>query len=766
MNTGYLSDFWSLYSKEGVRGIKISQIQRDYVQGRGSDDVKINRKKFVEDLVDSLVNNKKINLNFIYGYYEDNYFYLIDGQQRLTTLFLLHLFVFARAGENIMRDNALKFFYETRFTNERFFEKLKNFDFNARPSEKLSQVILNCPWYAGTWTDNPTIFSCLVMIDEIQSAINDLEKTKGEKIDFKNLSKTLINESPIQFMILEIERWRLGKPNELYIKMNSRGRQLTDFENFKATLYSWMKNEEKTARNEDKNLYQSIRKNIDVDWFEMIWNTMKDGEEKAEKFADIFFRDLIHWVFINRIAVGYQENIKNKRDLVNFDEKLIKSFKPSDENIKDVYLDNYLKWCEELNIDFNVCLYDLKATLTILNTIYKNHQQYWEYLSALLLQYVAKNKYSNILSSYKKRVMLFAVTKYGEKEVEFDIKNFKQWFRIIRNLIDNSQIDNTSTFVNACAEINNFDYSSGIAVYIKNTDLLTFRNNFLSFRKEIDEEEFLKQQIINKTPVWEDVILDAEKNSEFNAEIGFVFRLSDIQNADDADGKLDQFKIVWQKVLQVFEFAKNEKEQLFHRLLLTYGDYSEEDKKGIKCFYRYTEPHHNKDWRGMLRSNGNGFKCFSKLIADLLKEEISIETLAQKRVNGKNSSTWDKLIPGGIDEDLRYYLITMKEMFDYCKEYYYIWHDTEKGYNRYVLMKNSVLKCYVEAKIYALSILLDCKYTEGATRYDNDRRRSYIEYNKKKIEFNGNYFICDLVKEGEITSIKEMYDLLKQNKTK
>lgn len=78
-------------------------IQRDYAQGRidaKSTDI---RKKFLQaifSVIESAINsreNDKLELDFIYGYRIDGKpnkeFYPIDGQQRLTTLWLFHWFV-------------------------------------------------------------------------------------------------------------------------------------------------------------------------------------------------------------------------------------------------------------------------------------------------------------------------------------------------------------------------------------------------------------------------------------------------------------------------------------------------------------------------------------------------------------------------------------------------------------------------------------------------------------------------------------------------
>jgi uncharacterized protein with ParB-like and HNH nuclease domain len=71
--------------------IKIPKIQRDYAQGRcPSLEIKRIRDSFLSALYDSLVKeNKPIILDFIYGDIKDGSLTPLDGQQRLTTLYLL-----------------------------------------------------------------------------------------------------------------------------------------------------------------------------------------------------------------------------------------------------------------------------------------------------------------------------------------------------------------------------------------------------------------------------------------------------------------------------------------------------------------------------------------------------------------------------------------------------------------------------------------------------------------------------------------------------
>jgi uncharacterized protein with ParB-like and HNH nuclease domain len=79
----------------GDEQIKISKIvipiiQRDYAQGRMDPDIKRVRERFLDALYKAIV-DKPITLDFVYGNIDsDGILTPLDGQQRLTTLFLLY----------------------------------------------------------------------------------------------------------------------------------------------------------------------------------------------------------------------------------------------------------------------------------------------------------------------------------------------------------------------------------------------------------------------------------------------------------------------------------------------------------------------------------------------------------------------------------------------------------------------------------------------------------------------------------------------------
>ncbi len=90
-------------------GVEIPVLQRDYAQGRNSRQSV--RSEFLDKLIECL-NMESIDVNsilvldFIYGYSDEDKeirkFIPLDGQQRLTTLFLLHFYCLQDPENNLL----------------------------------------------------------------------------------------------------------------------------------------------------------------------------------------------------------------------------------------------------------------------------------------------------------------------------------------------------------------------------------------------------------------------------------------------------------------------------------------------------------------------------------------------------------------------------------------------------------------------------------------------------------------------------------------
>ena len=128
-----------------ISGVIIPIIQRDYAQGRAS--AVIIRSRFLQVLYEALAEGRKTTLDFIYGNVENGSLIPLDGQQRLTTLFLLHYYIAQH--ENIPEDEwkfMFGFSYETRASSREFCKHLLGFtpDFNKRV---LAEQIKDEAWF-------------------------------------------------------------------------------------------------------------------------------------------------------------------------------------------------------------------------------------------------------------------------------------------------------------------------------------------------------------------------------------------------------------------------------------------------------------------------------------------------------------------------------------------------------------------------------------------------------------------------------------------
>lgn len=253
----FQSLFGSTFEFEGnsitLSKIEIPIIQRDYAQGRKNDEVNRIRERFLDALFQAIVGKIHITLDFVYGdVSKDGVLTPLDGQQRLTTLFLLHWYIAKKENIDVSEYKFLNYFtYATRFSSRDFCQELVGYSpyFN---DEKLSVAIKDQAWYPYEWKNDPTIQSMLVMIDAVHKIFN----TQSE------LWESLVTNKIISFYFLPLSE--MGLSDDLYIKMNSRGKPLTPFEHFKAEF-------EEIIKNISDKLSKEINHKFDIDWTNMLF---------------------------------------------------------------------------------------------------------------------------------------------------------------------------------------------------------------------------------------------------------------------------------------------------------------------------------------------------------------------------------------------------------------------------------------------------------------------------------------------------------------
>lgn len=311
--------FFDLFNSEKNKNatyiLSIPKIQRDYAQGRTSSAASEIRKEFLEKLHEYMVSPGIHDLDFVYGTTEDGKFIPLDGQQRLTTLFLIHWYLAKQCeGSDVSKKftdcltinngdvKYCKFIYETRSSASEFSDALMTEDISfkdlkkvnsSRVEEKktalsISEYIRDKSWYIPDWKFDPTIQSMLVMIDAIDNELKCEADAEGI------LTNLMSDDSPITFIFRNLDDY--GLTDDLYIKMNSRGKPLTDFENFKAKfgqeverlsshpIFDGLKekiNDEKAITGIDS-VKEYFSFNIDTKWTNLIWAYCHEDITKAK----------------------------------------------------------------------------------------------------------------------------------------------------------------------------------------------------------------------------------------------------------------------------------------------------------------------------------------------------------------------------------------------------------------------------------------------------------------------------------------------------
>ena len=479
--------------------IVIPLIQRDYAQGRKDLRTTEVRKQLLIDINSALINSEvpTLDLNFIYGKSHNGNFIPLDGQQRLTTLFLVYLFAFR---DSDSCDFLSNFSYETRDSSKQFFTSL----FEYRKSifqleEKPSEIIKDAAWFADSWILDPTIQGALVTLDGIT-----------DFFDFQyNYSEVLTSETNyrVAFNFLDIED--LGSEDELYIKLNSRGRPLTDFENFKARFIS-------RVHELDTKLANDIALKLDTKWTDTIWRFDKNR-------FDINFLNLFEIALINNLdSLDYSQRENWTTNIV----------------FEDIKLEN------------------IELIASVLDFLTEN-------VNSKVSQVLEK---TIINKSLKDRVYFHFISLYLFHSGTILDDKFKSWYRIFRNLTDNSEIDYQQPYERAIRGIN--EQINHVSDLI---DYLSQNNRITGFSTEQVNEEIEKAKLILEDPSQSEVIFNAENHVYFGGQIRSSFYFEDSDSTTDKYSKISSY---WDKISAMFEATKPKEGILLRTALLSFGDYT------------------------------------------------------------------------------------------------------------------------------------------------------------------------------------------------
>ena len=288
-----------------------------------------------------------------------------------------------------------RFVYETRQSAKDFCGYwLQEVTQRACPElvETPSKYLRNCAWFDPEWEKEGTVTAMLGMLDEVASKRKELQE-----VPYGRLSEC------IRFYYLHIKKF--GLSNELYIRMNARGEQLTSFEHFKSSFYKVIQEHQSLS---------AIKEKMEYDWVDALWQYRpKDTHVTDQPFMKClsFVTEVLH---IKGYDKGTEDNIESvykDSDAVTY----LKQTLDCVENLKGIQYDNLLKDS------------DTKKTLS-----------FQEILARML---------TDGLRTVTQRILLYTAIAYLQHHNTID--GIVPLLRVVRNLSTNTvkqKIDLTKTY--------------------------------------------------------------------------------------------------------------------------------------------------------------------------------------------------------------------------------------------------------------------------------------------------------------------------------
>ncbi len=354
-------------------GIKIPIIQRDYAQGRSDKKAKEVREGLLKSVKDALYGNEKLDLNFAYGIEindkdKPSVFCPVDGQQRLTTLYLIHYYFFTACKRTELKE-CKTFTYATRTSAQEFFEwlreskshKLADLITSRRnpakpgklPATTLEVAIKNMPEYQAAWNNDPTVDSAIRMLSDIEDFFSDCDLNTG-------CDRLMASDCPIYMSFIpektESDSTEAkNKSDKMYVRMNARGKGLTDFEILRASIDGIYKSIK--GNGWDTNLIE----NYDREYLDHMYDRMQklfpmDGLRERTKRLNWISENILKNVY-DIVCLSFEnlnfEHKSNRSDYRYYVHELGK--KSQNDPSLQIYLDavdSYLKYCKEINSEY------------------------------------------------------------------------------------------------------------------------------------------------------------------------------------------------------------------------------------------------------------------------------------------------------------------------------------------------------------------------------------------------------------------------------
>ena len=499
--------------------IIVPEIQREYVWG--SEENIENCKKLLNDIIDNTENN--YNIGFLYSYEKDNKVYLIDGQQRFTTLYLTLLYLSVKENKKEEDKKHLeKFSYKVRNLTKEFI------DLMIEKIEKKEDFfdIENKTWCLSVYKKDPTI----------KNIINFFKIFKNnENQEYKNISLSDIEKA--EFWYFNTSNTSQGE--ELYITMNSRGEKIAEYEDIRVSLLS-----------------------------EITEEYYKDRATKFNKIEHFFWKH--RYYNKNNADEEFNKFLKQVIALSKFESKKNADGKESESNAIDK-MDNIIYRYNSLELLYTVLESENKEYLSELNNDKKILNEDTIIIPFL---HIVKNIFKIDEYNFKNKDNFQNIEENTKKDLF-------QWLRFLYNIRFNHHKEPINDILKKIKENKN----SNIFEYFKNEDIETLLNYYKNYNGEIGEFDLLESEVnkikllslyndnISKRNELQELFWQLEDNKILRGNIDYIIKYS-LEEINSAEEIKQNFFDNFKNYKYIFETCFNEEKVprgILIRSLLTFA---------------------------------------------------------------------------------------------------------------------------------------------------------------------------------------------------
>lgn len=506
-------NFYSEFIEKN-RNIRIPNLQRDYVQGAAENLKKGIAQNFIGSLIEALSGGEPVDLTYIYGYDAGSSFVPVDGQQRLTTIWLLYAYIYARNGESI----PVELLYDARDFAQDFTSEIRFNLHNSIPSNDFSlkeYIIRKTPWFVNSWLNNVSVESSLNVLNIIHKYLHAsdcsvlLQRMKEDNISFA--FHVLKDASP-----------------DIYIKMNGRGKLLSEFENLK----SWL--DDKVEHGDFENCFQSQWKDkMDNEWANLFWRNRNKAQDNPEETDDEqlrFFYNLLYIYWAKRLVKKEQVRLIGNLDereqicelldckVDDLESQVLEHLKRNRNFTYSLYLIDKLNLVTKEFIEF-FCR--CSNCLPKIETILPESKFFGHYVAddkhTLLYSifFCSEPKENNEEPTYQTLALCNALLAYISRDGGHNF--FSDWVRVIRNLIFNTTIDSKNIGAILLETDRLAAQSEQILDYLRQDNC--YINNFSGAQIQEEIEKAKQMQDVD----WYTKIVNVENDPFFCGTIRYLF---------------------------------------------------------------------------------------------------------------------------------------------------------------------------------------------------------------------------------------------------